>query len=327
MSQRTRLLKAIAATIADYRSDELASPTPEHIETWVGQFEDSVQEPMLLELNHVLDETYIPKTFVRGFLAKLLKNKDLAGEDYCAFWKNVQFLSIQNGGNSQREMLEMFDEVLKEKCELEVDECGGDDAVYLYLDDAIFTGNRVKTDLSTWILSGAPDRSIVHVVTIAHHRGGQYYADTGIRRVATEAGKRVTLKWWRAMEIEDRKAYIYSSDVLRPTKLPDDEQTRAYAEGLAYKPIFRKPGSVGENKFFSSEVGRSLLEQEFLKAGVRIRSQSPYLNEYQRPLGNMILATLGFGSTLVTFRNCPNNCPLAFWAGDPWYPLFARKTN
>jgi hypothetical protein len=41
----------------------------------------------------------------------------------------------------------------------------------------------------------------------------------------------------------------------------------------------------------------------------------------------MILETLGFGSTLVTFRNCPNNCPLAFWAGYPWYPLFQRKTN
>lgn len=53
----------------------------------------------------------------------------------------------------------------------------------------------------------------------------------------------------------------------------------------------------------------------------------PYLNEYQRPLGNMVLETLGFGSMLVTFRNCPNNSPLALWAGDPWYPLFPRKVN
>ena len=43
----------------------------------------------------------------------------------------------------------------------------------------------------------------------------------------------------------------------------------------------------------------------------------PNLNVYQRPLGNMVLEALGFGSLHVTFRNCPNNCPLAFWAGKP----------
>ena len=53
----------------------------------------------------------------------------------------------------------------------------------------------------------------------------------------------------------------------------------------------------------------------------------PYLKESARPLGFSLLKTLGFGATVVTHRNCPNNCPLALWAGDPWYPLFRRKTN
>ena len=79
--------------------------------------------------------------------------------------------------------------------------------------------------------------------------------------------------------------------------------------------------------FFSSEEGRDVLEQELLVAGAKIRDLCPQLNKYQRPLGNMILETLGFGSTIVTFRNCPNNAPLAFWAGNPWYPLFERKIN
>ncbi len=42
---------------------------------------------------------------------------------------------------------------------------------------------------------------------------------------------------------------------------------------------------------------------------------------------HMTLETLGFGSLVVTFRNCPNNAPLALWVGDPWYPLFPRTTN
>jgi hypothetical protein len=70
-------------------------------------------------------------------------------------------------------------------------------------------------------------------------------------------------------------------------------------------------------------------------AGVRIRSFSQNPSAALRPLGFGHFG-LGFGSTIVTFRNCPNNAPLALWWGDPkasaahpfnkWYPLFQRKT-
>ncbi|MEW6542163.1 MAG: hypothetical protein AB1411_00975 [Nitrospirota bacterium] len=297
------------------------------MEKWIEQFDEQVQEPMLAELDHVLERTYIPKATVEKFLSHLVKNKDLAGGDPCSFWKNVEFLDIQGGGNSQREMLEMFSSILQDKCGLRIDDCGEDPDAYLYLDDGIFTGNRVRNDLIPWIQSDAPGEATVHVVTIAQHCGGQYYARTGIEKAAEEARKKVDVHWWRCVEIEDRKAYVNSSDVLRPTAVPDHDLTREYVARLNYAPVLRKPGNVGNNKFFSSEGGRHLLEQEFLKAGTTIRSMCPYLKVYQRPLGNMVLETLGFGSLLVTFRNCPNNCPLAFWAGDPWYPLFPRKTN
>jgi hypothetical protein len=138
------------------------------------------------------------------------------------------------------------------------------------------------------------------------------------------------VRWWRIHEIEDRKAYTNRSDVLRPVKIPDHQLSQAYAKMLTDKgfpPKFRAPGNVGNAKFFSSEEGRDLLEQRFLMKGTEIRKQSPYLNEYQRPLGNMVLNTLGFGSMIVTFRNCANNCPLTLWAGDPWNPLCPRRTN
>lgn len=324
---KTSLLKSIAGTIADYRAGEIDAPTPEHVETWVEQFEGEVQEPLLEELDHVLKQTYMPKATVQKFLSSLVKNKDLAGDDPCSYWKLVKFLDIQRGGNSQREILRMFDSILQEECDLGIDDCGGKAAAYLYLDDGIFTGNRVRNDINSWVQSDAPKEAKVHVVTIALHRGGQYYAETRIGSAAQGAGKKITVRWWRCVEIEDRRRYVNSSDVLRPTSLPDDELTQEYVQSLKYAPVLRKSGSVGNNKFFSSEAGRHLLEQELLKAGARIRSMCPYLNVYQRPLGNMVLETLGFGSLLVTFRNCPNNCPLAFWAGDPWYPLFPRKTN
>ena len=327
MSKRSSLLNSIVGTVADYRDGEIDAPTPKHVETWIQQFDGEVQEPMLEELDHVLKRTYIAKATVQKFLSSLVKNKELAREDPCSFWETVKFLDIQGGGNSQREMLRMFGLVLQEECDLRIDDCGGDPEAYLYLDDGIFTGNRIRNDIKPWIQSEATQDAKVHVVAIALHRGGQYYANTGIAKASQDAGKKIAVDWWRSIEVEDRKNYINSSDVLRPTSLPHDELTQEYVQGLRYPPVLRRPGSVGKNKFFSSEAGRHLLEQELLKAGGRIRSMCPYLNVYQRPLGNMVLETLGFGSMLVTFRNCPNNCPLAFWVGDPWYPLFPRKTN
>jgi hypothetical protein len=93
------------------------------------------------------------------------------------------------------------------------------------------------------------------------------------------------------------------------------------------KPTYRAGASVGALGNFSSADNRDLLEQEFLVKGAYIRTVCPHLNQYQRPLGNSLLETLGFGTTVVTYRNCPNNAPLVFWAGDPWHPLFVRKIN
>ena len=224
-------------------------------------------------------------------------------------------------------MLSIFESQLLETYDLSIDDCGEDGTTFIYLDDVIFTGNRVFHDLSSWIHDTAPRKATVHAITIAFHRGGQYYARNKIAGAAKDAGKQIDISWWRCVEIEDTRTNINMSDVLRPTHLPDDELVAAYAAELKYPVAFRRAGSIGENKFFSSEDGREVLEQEFLKAGARIRQMCPLLGKYQRPLGNMVLETLGFGSTFVTFRNCPNNAPLAFWAGDPWYPLFPRKTN
>src|SRR5262249_14734069 len=153
----------------------------------------------------------------------------------------------QGGGNSQTEMLAIFAAALKKACGLDLDQCGKKPRAFVYLDDAVFTGGRIRTDLGSWFQSDdCPETVNVHVVTIALHRGGQWYADGRIKESAGKAGRTLTIAWWRCVGIEDRKAYVNNSDVLRPTSLPDCELTRAYAESLKYKPVFRTPGSLGE---------------------------------------------------------------------------------
>ncbi|MFP4027933.1 MAG: hypothetical protein ACLFWL_09090 [Candidatus Brocadiia bacterium] len=88
---------------------------------------------------------------------------------------------------------------------------------------------------------------------------------------------------------------------------------------------------------FSSSERRTILEREFLLAGIKIRNWCQNPSRKMRPLGFAHLDCLGFGSLFVSYRNCPNNCPLAMWWGNPhglgfeaidrWYPLFPRKMN
>lgn len=326
MSERADLLASIAQTVRDYRSGDVASPTSAHVDRWIRQFDTAVQLPMLREMDHILKKTYFSLGRVTSFLKGLIQTEKLVGADPCAFWRDVQFLDIQAGGNSQTEMLALFDELLQENCGFGAAQCASG-SVFVYLDDAIFTGNRVRRDLEAWIRDKAPNKAVLHIVSIALHSGGQYYASGHITQAATAAGKTISVTWWRAIELEDRRVHSDTADVLRPTHLPDAPAVQAYVQAMRYPPTLRRPGSLGTNSLYASDVGRVLLEQEFLKAGVRIRQLCPNLGATQRPLGHMTLDTLGFGSLIVTFRNCPNNTPLALWVGEPWYPLFPRTTN
>jgi hypothetical protein len=327
MSERQTLLNSIAATTSDYRAEEGETPTPERVERWVKQFDPAAQLPILREMDHLLKKTYFSRKTVSDFLNAVLTAKGLVGDDPCAFWKNVKFLSIQGGGGSQREMLAVLDTLLVKKCGYSIDKCGMTPSSFLYLDDGIFTGNRIRRDLEEWLADDAPAEAKVYVVTMALHSGGWHYVKTRVKKYASECGKKIELDPRCILQLEDRKSETYSSDVLRPTTIPEDGAVKEYVKNMRFPPVLRKAGSTGTKGLYSNDNGRQLLEQEFLKAGAKIRNLCPNLGDTQRPLGHMTLDTLGFGSLIVTFRNCPNNAPLALWAGDPWYPLFPRTTN
>jgi hypothetical protein len=325
-----KLLEQIATTIADYREGEIQKPDAAHVLRWVKQFEAAVREPILQEMSHVLQRTYVSKASFRKFLGSVASGKKLCGESPDAFWKTTNILKIQLGGRSQREILRLFGEVLEERFGIKLAQCGSATGPFIYLDDAVFSGARVIQDLSPWIKDKSPPKATVHVIVAAYHAYGQYYADKKLQEVAVAAGKQIEINWWCSLRLEDTKYRIISSDVLRPKTIPDKADVQAYAKMLAdagYPAVFRTGSSVGGKAIFSSDDGRNLLEQNFLIEGVRIKKICPNLHEVVRPLGFHGLKTFGFGSTLVTFRNCPNNCPLVFWVDSPWYPLFPRKTN
>lgn len=337
MSERKKLLASIAKTIVDYREGELDAPTPDHVDRWVRQFDADVQVPLLGEFAHMLDETYLSKETMSGFFGRQIRHKKLAGADPCSFWRKAHLLDIQQQGESQSDIRVLFAEALAKECGIKsLSDCGSADEVFIYLDDVLFSGSRIGNDLAEWIRTDAPADATVHILVMAAYRFGEWKCTERLKEEATAAKKKLSFHVWAALRLENRVRYEKTSEVLWPAAIPDDAAVQAYIAGetkFPFKP--RTPGGKLEHELFSSEEGRQLLEREFLLAGMRIRSFSQNPSRALRPLGFSPFG-LGFGSTIVTYRNCPNNAPLALWWGDPaasknhpfskWYPLVPRKT-
>ena len=347
-TQRNELLESIALTITDYRQGEITRPNAEHVDRWIRQFarfgaDEPIQQTLLFEIDHILKHTYISKGIVTQFLRELIQNPriamrpDLHGDSLISFWRSVNFLRLQAPGSSQLALLEIVDRIMQEIFGFQTRDCGQVGGPYLFLDDCLFSGRRVRRDVIGWLRTNGELWGELYVVVLGRHRSGGWYTETEIEKVASDA---LTIVEWLPsyLNVEDRKAYVNLSEVLRPATVPDDPFVTEYARSLTvsgYPPILRKPGWQPRNRIFSSEIGRHPVEQFFLRAGAYLRAQAAYPDEDMRPLGYSALKTFGFGGLLVTHRNVANNCPLALWYGDPdapsyhpfskWYPLFLPK--
>lgn len=336
MSERSKLLASVANTIKDYRAGELPQPSPQHVDRWSTQFDASVQVPMLRELAHVFQHTYFTKSQVSEFFAHQIGHKEIAGAKPREYWRSAHILDIQENGHSQTEIRRLFGEAVTKAYGLDIGKCGKDGGAYIYLDDVLFSGSRIGSDLAKWIAKDAPASANFEVLVIAAHLFGEWKCKGRLNDAAKEAGKKLDFRFWAALRVENRRTYRDTSEVLWPAVIPDDAPLKAYMQEEKKFPFEpRKPGGKLAHPIFTSEEGRQLLERELLLAGIRIRSFSQNPSRALRPLGFSPFG-LGFGSMIVTYRNCPNNTPLALWWGDPdaapghpfskWYPLLPRKT-
>lgn len=319
---RESTVASIAATIGSYRQGAVAPLDEEHIERWVGAFDDSAQLPILIELDHVLSRTYITRDAFSTFFAGLIVDQELVGDDPPAFWIQANFFNNQILGGSQAELLRLFDVALQQRCGFGVADCGSDDGPIIYLDDAVYTGMHVINDLKQ-VIPEAQNPAKVILLIYAVHTQGLSFATSQLTNHFRAAGKKLEIVCWCEKALENSAAN--DSDVLWPKSVPDHDPSKQYYASLTKKIALRSGESIGKNGLFSSAAGRHLLEQEFLKRGAVIKAENQNLKGYARPLGNIVLQSFGFGALIVTYRNCANNCPLVFWAGD--YPLFERDNN
>ena len=333
------LLASIAETISDYRSGEIPIPTPEHVERWVQQFPAEAQDPILEEVDHILKRTYFSEKRIRQFLDGLAQNEKLVGDSPREFWERVDPLRIQVRGTSQGDMTTKLSQVVHERYGVHLGSGATPPKTYIYLDDVLFTGNTALGDLGPWISSLPNEETFLHMVFVAVHGYAEYRVDKNLKELIRDSGKPITFRIWRSLVIEDRKYCTDKSEVLRPTRTNGDPGVESFAAGLAaagFPPVLRPQGAMPDRPFFCSAESRDILEWELLRAGSKILHRCANPKPAMRPLGFSTLRILGFGATVVTYRNCPNNAPLALWWGNPnepegtplaWYPLLPRRSN
>ncbi|TKI89913.1 hypothetical protein FC699_25095 [Bacillus wiedmannii] len=332
------MINAIVEIARDYEGTDF---TNTHVNTWLNQFPSNQHDLILQELHSILSKTYISKESVIKFFENLMDNKNIFPQRI----ENYKFINPQEIGGSQKAMLEIVEGVIQEKYGLSLDDCGQDIITsYIYIDDAIYTGNRVNRDIQRWA-NELYDPSLVlqiDIIVLALHRRNIDYVRRQIKDVLPNA--RIT--FWRCVEFCDD---IFEVKKLFESYLPSSEleyndETNRYIESVRETrtaaqnekvPLLRNNGEPKSDKYFTGLQNRNLVEKIFFEKGVEIVSYAMNPNQNMRPMGYDSRKTLGFGSYLVTYRNIANNCPVVLWWGDlnafagidNWYPLFPRTTN
>lgn len=327
MTERSVQIQRLIALSTGYRLGKIGAFDEGHVERWLSQFPEENQNNIIKELNFVLAKSYIQKEHLQDFIESKIIHPHTKPTINVQVFNHTTLLDIQGAGNSQRDCIEIFRDLLKINANLDININNPGAKNHIYLDDVVFSGQRMRTDLSKWIVETAPQECNLYVMSHTVHRLSLWYSTNFLEKKIEESKKKINLRWVYGNIIEDRLAFTNTSDVLRPIEGDYGQSVSNYIQGMSKPPVYRQPGNIGGRAFFSSDTGRQLLEHEFLKAGARIKEICPNFKTQHRPLGYMSLESLGFGTMIVTYRNCPNNAPLALWAGHPWYPLFPRANN
>jgi hypothetical protein len=334
-------LHEVVRALADFQGGMVGRVSEGHVQRWLAQFDPDVRTVILQELAYVLRRTYFSRSRVQRLLEVLAGSSLSSQEPPAQFWNRTALMDLYLPEHSQSALLTFLRELLHSRYGREAGADRPAAGRYLYLDDFLMSGSRVIEDLRTWVSQeAAPSKATVHLVFLAVHTHGLARAEARILALARQAGKELALQWWHAERIEDHPAQLDVADVLRPAAVPDDRRARAYFRAIVDRSPpgwLRIPGRLPVTSVFSSEVGRSMLEQQLTVAGLWIRDQFEEPEYYMRPLGFQGLPSFGFGTLVASYRNCPNHCPLAIWFGDPsgglghpwdrWYPLIPRRLN
>lgn len=336
---KKKLINQLLEIIGDYNMPKGMEMKKDHVDRWINQFDEEFQNTILEELIEVFSKQYLSKDIVKSKIRSVLTDKKIWGENIKESIQNTNFLKIQEQGNSQKDLLEIVDEILFEEYEIKIKNCFSKNK-YFYIDDCIFTGNRFINDIKRCIESGEiKEGSIFISYHLAYYKSGWNHA---VRKISQMFKKiKVEAEYWYHYMFQNYQKNLYKNDlsVLWPKEI-EYEQLSSYIDWRCNESDYAKNvdfcrnyNMINENLFKDSS-GRDIIESQFLKVGLDLVINANNPSASIRPMGFSKLESIGFGAMFVTYRNISNNCPLALWYGDvtcssnkaltKWYPLFPR---
>lgn len=333
-----KLINSLVNIASDY---ENCSFDEEHVEKWLNQFPDSSRLTILMELNNILKQTYFSKEAIVNFLKMALSNKQFLKRGV----QEYKFINPQTKGQSQKEMLKLIDGILETEMGFKLSDCGNEEVTsYVYVDDVLYSGNRLKRDIEVWISSLERDVTIerLDILYIAIHERNLKYILAELKKFLPNTEIEISYGVIFKDDIKNSKyafeAYLplgkQKFNISSVNYVSRLEALRSEAQ-KKYIPLFRENSNYFRDDFFTCSSNRNTVEKLFFEKGVQITEHAVSPNINMRPMGYDYSNTLGFGSYIITYRNIANNCPLVLWWGDlrvfyginNWYPLFPRKTN
>ncbi|KRD06355.1 hypothetical protein ASE21_19500 [Flavobacterium sp. Root901] len=351
-----KLIQEIVEIIKDYRKEDLGifyqtEVNEKHVKTWVEQFKEEDREFLLEELLHLLPNSYLTKENTLEILGKEFETlrKDFGYDSVQAFLDETRFLDCQEIEKSQKVFLSFIDEILQEKYDYSINECGNKEIKnWLYLDDILASGGTFREDILEEIKNYGNEKFLASGIRIiASFVILHSWASNNVRyAIDTKLNNRLNnrLKFYRVVEIENNPKisfYNYNPDYnhIYPIKSVLGEEILEFIEsafernyGMGNEQYaFRDSAYPKAENFFSSAERRIRYENILLEKGFEIIKSIDHLTAPSlRPLGMTppSYKTLGTGSHFFTWRNISNTCPIVFWWGaNDWYPLFPVKNR
>ncbi|CCK80773.1 phosphoribosyltransferase-like protein [Desulfobacula toluolica] len=342
------LISDILEVIKDYREDDPFFPTIDenHINRWICQFDEDDQKFLLTELLHILPKSYLSKSKTLRILANNFEvlRKDFGYQSVQDFLNETEFLDCQEEEKSQKILLDFVDDILQEKYDYAIEDCGSKKIKnWLYIDDVLASGGTFRIDIENEIENYGVEKfldsniRIIGLFFILHSWGLSNSKFVLSKKFGNEIKKQ--LKYYRVAEIDNNPhvnyyhpnpkfnhIYPIESDQGKEfLKFIEEAFERSY-EMRNEKLAFRNPDFPKIEKFYSSKEDRIRYENIILDKGIQIINSIDNLcAQSLRPLGMAppSFKTLGTGSHFFTWRNISNTCPLVYWWGaNNWHPLF-----
>ena len=309
-SELAELVAQLLTIVDDYAVLPMST---DHVHRWLAQFPADTRVPVLAALVPTLTRTYFSRKRIEAVVRALAATGLDPAVAPAHFWSTVGGLELGVPGHSQEYLYALLRAEVGRQHGIEL--ASGSGGEFLLLDDHLFSGTCAVETLRDWLLDPRVDQRRVHLVFLAAHSFGLARAHRALSRAAADAGKDVRLCWWHELRIEDHPR-SGRSDVLRP---------------------LRPPPAGAPARWPAMDLGpadQPALADVFLAAGQEIKQSIVDPAFYVRPLGYQGIDSFGFGTTVMTYRGCPNHAPLALWFGDPggragppwdvWYPLLPR---